>query len=197
MTADPQKSDLLLLFGRILRKHRFVLPEDLDECLAIQQKLQLMGGSRTLGQVLVDQGYLTADHVTWVLNRQAGDAPLGAEETLFGDLTVRNGFAEAADVARALKAQRRTAKRGQERRLGDLLVSADVMTLFERDAILKLQRRLRGDAPARGVPAADSEVLLLEAERQAPGRGRAIAAALAAGLVMTALAALLAFAILR
>jgi hypothetical protein len=198
MKGKAKKNDAHLLFGRIARKHRFVLPDDLEECLIIQQKLRLMGGAKRLGEVLIDQEYLSEEHVLWILKRQRGQGEVFAPETTrFGELASLNGFVRPAAVDKGMKVQRKAAKKGESLRIGEILVAGGEMTPTERDAILTLQKRLRGD----GEPLVDEEgagkVLLLEAGRIPRRPWRPIAAALAVGVFLAVLAAVLAFAILR
>ncbi|MHC5038097.1 MAG: hypothetical protein ACYTHM_12345 [Planctomycetota bacterium] len=163
MTGDPKQYDALLLFGKIARKHRFVLPDDLEECLAIQEKLRLIGGEKKLGEVLVDQGYLTADHVTWILGRQ-GTEIVPEEASLFGDLAVLNGFVRRGAVDKALKTQKKDLKRGSTfLRIGELLVGDGEMTPQEREAILSLQSRLRAGKEGAAKPPRAPAFLVLEA----------------------------------
>ncbi|MHC4599137.1 MAG: hypothetical protein ACYS47_09040 [Planctomycetota bacterium] len=198
MKGKAKKSDAHLLFGRIARKHRFVLPDDLEECLIIQQKLRLMGGEKRLGEVLIDQGYLSEEHVLWVLKRQRGKGETFPAETIrFGDLASLNGFVRPAAVDKALKVQRKAAKKGEPLRIGEILVAGGEMTPTERDAILAVQKRLRGDGESLPNEEEVGRVLLLEAGTIRRRPWRPIAAALAVGVLLAALAAVLAFAILR
>jgi hypothetical protein len=179
MRGSPNP-EAMLLFGRIARKHRFVLPEDLDECLGIAEKLRMMGLSKRIGEILIDQGYLSGDHVRWILQRQEPPGPVTAEASRFGELAVLNGFVAARLVQRGLKAQR----------LGEILVGEGSMRAPDRDAVLALQQRLRaGSGP--GVEPGAPPFLLLEAPAP-PKRRRILLAALVA-LLLLGLAALAAF----
>ncbi|MHC4779701.1 MAG: hypothetical protein ACYTFG_14090 [Planctomycetota bacterium] len=198
MKGKAKKDEAFLLFGRLARKHRFVLPDDLEECLIIQQKLKLMGGRKRLGEVLIDQGYLTDEHVLWVLKRQRGGGETyPTETTLFGDLAAVNGFIRPMAVEKALKVQRKESKRGESLRVGELLVARGEMTPPERDAVLALQERLRGAGPVLEAEEGSARVLLLEEESVRRRQWRPIAAALLVGILLAALAAVVAFAILR
>jgi hypothetical protein len=198
MKGKAKKSDVYLLFGKIARKHQFVLPDDLDECLIIQQKLRLMGGKLRLGEVLMDQGYLTNEHVMWILKRQFGSGrDLPEDATQFGALATVNGFIARIAVDRALKTQRKAAKKGENLRIGEILVAGGEMTPPERDAILMLQKRIRGVKDGADREEGSAKVLLLEEERVRKRRWRPIVAALLMGAVLAVLAVLLAFAILQ
>lgn len=180
-----------LLFGRIARKHRFVLPEDLEECVAMSERLRMMGLAKRLGEILADQGYLSADHVQWILERQSLDAPLAPEDTRFGDLAVLNGFVPPGHVDRALRAQQKEARRGETLRIGEILVAEGIMRAADRDAVLALQRRVRAapaGAPAETpAPAQAPSFLLLEATR--PRKSRTVLAVLVAAALLLAAAA--------
>lgn len=197
MHGERTSSDAFLLFGRIARKHRFVLPEDLQECLGIQERLELMGGRMRLGEVLSDQGYMGVEHVVWILGRQRLDAPCTPEKSLFGDLAVRNGFIPPAAVARALKRARRgTGRDGM--RIGEVLVAQGEMAARERDAILLLQRRLReGAVLDAGMEREPKRFLLLEEGPVRRSRIRRIAAAAVLGILLAVLAAIVAFAVFQ
>jgi hypothetical protein len=177
----------MLLFGRIARKHRFVLPEDLEECLAMAERLRLMGLAKRIGEILADQGYLSEDHVQWILQRQSLADPLPLEATRFGDLAVLNAFVPPGAVERALKGQMKEAKRGDARRLGEILVAENAMRVADRDAILCLQQRLRAGAGPQAEPGAAPPFLLLEAS--APRPKRALFAVFVAAALLLALAA--------
>ncbi|GEM_PF-2060474 len=194
--GDGINADAMLLFGRVARKHHFVLLDDLEECLAIQQKLRMMGGNRMLGEILVDQEYLTVEHVKWILARQKPHATLPEETTRFGDLAVVNGFLSPGAVARALKIQRRKASREETRRIGEVLVAEGVMMPAERDAILSLQHRIRGQADSSSTES--RRVLLIEVDGDLRWRARrTLAAILLVGALLLALAALVGFIVLR
>jgi hypothetical protein len=190
-TPNPEA---MLLFGRIARRHRFVLPEDLEECLGIAEKLRMMGLSKRLGEILVDQGYLSDDHVRWILQRQDPAGPVPPEASRFGDLAVLNGFVAARVVQRGLKAQRKGAKKGPALRIGEVLVGEGSMRAPDRDAILALQQRLRA-ATGTGADPGAPPFLLLEAPAL-PKRRRLLLAALVA-LLLLGLAAFAAFLLAR
>jgi hypothetical protein len=188
MPGSP-KPESMLLFGRIARKHRFVLPEDLEECLAMAEKLRLMGLAKKIGEILSDQGYLSEDHVQWILQRQSLPQPLPPEDSLFGDLAVLNSFVLPGAVERALREQQKDAKRGDARRIGEILVAENSMRTVDRDAIVYLQQRLRTGAGLRtgsGEGTAPSFLLL---EASAPRPKRAVFAVFVAAALFLALAA--------
>jgi hypothetical protein len=157
----------------------------------------MMGGSKRLGDVLMDQGYLTEDHVKWILSRQGGKIPLAKDTTLFGDLCVTNEFVKIPAVARALKIQRKESKKGDARRIGEILVAEDEMSPADRDAILLLQERLRGNQGAKAKKRGTRSVLVLEAGQPSRRNWRPIAAAAFAGILILVLVLLIAFAVLR
>jgi len=198
MKGKAKKNDAYLLFGKIARKHQFVLPDDLEECLIIQQKLRLMGGELRLGEVLIDQGYLTNEHVMWILKRQWGSGEeLPEDTTRFGVLAATNAFISQVALERALKMQRKVARKGDGLRIGEILVAGGEMTPPERDAIVKLQKRLRGVGETAEKEDGGVRVLLLEEERVRKRQWRPIVAALLMGVVLAVLAVMLAFAILE
>ena len=132
------------------------------------------------------------------MKRQRGQGEVfPSETTRFGDLATLNGFVRPAAVDKALKIQRKAAKKGEPLRIGEILVAGGEMTPTERDAILALQKRLRGDGETSPEEEGSGRVLLLEAGRIPRRHWRPVAAALAVGVLLVALAAVLAFAILR
>lgn len=186
-------SDSMLLFGRIARKHRFVLPHDLEECLVIQEKLRLMGGSRRLGDILIDQGYLTPDHVTWVLARQARTEPAPPLGSRFGEIAVLNGLAPRGAVQRALKAQAREAKKATTRKIGEILVADGMLEPSEKFAILALQARVRSTEQEALSHAEAAPILVLEAGSMHRARSRFIIVGLITLIAAAVLAALIAY----
>ena len=186
------RQEQILLFGRIARKHRFVLPPELEECLAIQDKLALMGGAKLIGEVLVDLGYLADEHVRWILERQELDCPVEHEDTLFGELCAANGLASMSAVERALKAQAKAARKGDSRPVGEFLVAVGDLTARERDAIIALQARVRRVPTVAPAARAPQPFLMFETDSPRRGGWRVKTVLVLTGLAIAAAAAAIA-----
>ncbi len=155
----PARHDLL--FGQIAIQLGFCSNEQVEAGLALQANA---GRPMSLGRHLVEEGYLSEDQHSKVLEQQrrnlmkvkpapaaptaapAAAAPKG--EILFGRLVVREGFASAEDVNAALREQGRP---GDRRTLGEVLVARGVLTPAQVEALLRKQQKWILKCPRCGV----------------------------------------------
>jgi len=148
-------------------RHHYIDRHELSECLSIQDRMGLMGGSRLIGEVLSDQSYLEQNHVRAILMRQKIHRPADIEISRFGFLAKTNGFVNDREIQRALDLQRRFEKERKMRlHLGEMLVVQGIISVAERKAILMCQQRVRmEDEVAPSDRPAHPQELLLELER--------------------------------
>lgn len=130
-----RKLDRALLLGQALVSEGLVSGEQLEAALADQS------GGR-LGDRLVARSDLARDDVENVV-RARDDSALSLEDSLLGELAVRNGFIAREDLTKYLGAQE-AAKAGgvTPPRLGEFLVAAKFLTQKDLDALLKRQKTL-------------------------------------------------------
>jgi len=65
----PRLKDRYKFFGEVALEKKFVTTDQLYEALTLQARAKVEGrGEKLLGQVLLELGYLTEDHVRQVLD---------------------------------------------------------------------------------------------------------------------------------
>jgi hypothetical protein len=106
-------------------------------------------------------------------------------------------MASAGAIERAVKIQNKAGKKGAAPRIGEILVSLDEMKAPERDALLSLQRRVRGTGEGATEGASRPTVLVLEEGPASRQSWRPVAAALVVGMLLALLAVVIAFAVFR
>ncbi|MCX7805305.1 MAG: protein kinase, partial [Planctomycetota bacterium] len=124
------------LFGTMAVRGHFVLPEQVEECLAIQRSLEAAGKKvPRLGEILAAKGYMTPDQVRAVLEGQHS-----LKGGLFGEIAIRWKFCLPDAVEACLKIQREADARGERpKRLGELLVERGALRPHQVHAILQAQ----------------------------------------------------------
>lgn len=141
-------------FGLIALKNGLLSRGQLEKAVRYQWEKNAGAPGPTLGEVCLKLELLNEEQVSAVLWAQAKTEAL-LEDTLFGELSVRNGLIVQKQLDAALEEQR---KRGPGARLGHLLIESGDMTSQQVHAVLTSQKRLR-----EGVPGFSSE------EEQPPG----------------------------
>ena len=135
-------ADQDLLFGKIAVELGFCTEQQVESCLAIQEKAS---DRMSLGRHMVREGCLTEDQHSKVLERQrrnlsrvdpAARAPKG--DVLFGRLAVREGLATEEQVNDALREQGRN---GDRRSLGEVFIAKGILNAEEVRWILGLQSK--------------------------------------------------------
>ena len=122
-----------LLFGRIAVAQGYCTQEQLDDCLKLQlQRQSPHRPAPRLGELMVEQGVLTAEQCRTVLDIQGQNAGAAAppvkaakEDVLFGKVVVRERMATQAQVDECLALR---SKPGEARTLGEILVDRGYMT---------------------------------------------------------------------
>ncbi len=91
------------------------------------------------------------------LNRVAKALEIRKKEFTFGAIAIRRGYINQSLLTLALEEQENDIRNKRKPRLiGDMLVASGLMTQKQRDAILKLQKRLRPKSDANQTPAPPS-----------------------------------------
>jgi hypothetical protein len=118
----------------------------------LQQCVDLQAGQvvpKPIGVLLVENGFLTQDQMTLVLEEQKRRlqqelpyAPAKQGDIVFGRLVVERGHAKQEAVNEALRAQQDLADRGVRKRLGELLVDAGHLSAEVVPEILRAQGKV-------------------------------------------------------
>jgi hypothetical protein len=140
---EPRNS---LLVGQIALDLQFITRQQLDECLVLQAG---QVKSRSIGALLVENGFLTEEHLAKVMEEQKRRLQQGTvysegqkDEVSFGRLLVKAGYAKVEQVNEALRAQQDLAERGRRKRVGELLVEAGHIAPEAVLAVLKMQGKV-------------------------------------------------------
>ncbi|MCW8131415.1 MAG: protein kinase, partial [Planctomycetota bacterium] len=124
------------LFGTLAVRGHFVLPEQVNEALAIQLQFE-QGGQKAprMGEILAAKGYMTPEQVQAVLRGQG--SPQGK---MFGQVASAWHFCSEEDVQAALAFQQEQRAIGQRApRIGEILVSRGAMKPHQIRAVLQAQ----------------------------------------------------------
>lgn len=128
----------LHLFGILAVRHGALRSEQLHALL----QEQVDDSGTPLGEIARRRGVLSARQVRRLLELQR-TGTYDQDATTFGGLLLQNGFASLDEVGIALQAQRTTADEAAPP-IGEILVGMGTVDLQQCNAILVLQRRLRG-----------------------------------------------------
>jgi hypothetical protein len=132
-----------LLIGQIALDLQLVTRDQLQQCVDFQAgQVQ----PKPIGDLLVQNGFLTAEQLARVLEEQARrmkemlpHAPTEVGAVAFGHIVVERGLTGQEQVNEALRAQQDLADRGVRRRLGELLVDAGHLKAEAVPVLLKAQ----------------------------------------------------------
>lgn len=69
-TPASDKKTQAALFGKLVVARKLATPEQVNECLRLQEADTAKGGTKTLGEVMVEKGYLKPEQVRQVLSSQ-------------------------------------------------------------------------------------------------------------------------------
>ena len=134
-----------LLFGDIAIESGFLTPEQVDEAV----RAQLDGDDPLpLGEILLRQGQLEPEKLRKVLEMQAERLRASAEttilnlgESLFGRKAIEMGLASEEAVDAAVREQTLRRGKGEQIRLGQILVDHDTLSPDQVREILQRQNR--------------------------------------------------------
>lgn len=145
----PASSDLL--FGKIAVTGGFCTASELEACIQLQSGMKL---PTPLGQLLVNEGHLTAEQLAQIVeiqrrNLDAVDPVLNKrrESTLFGKLAVREGLLSEEEANECL---RRQALPGESRTIGEIMVAEGFLTSGQvHDLLGQQQKKILACPPCR------------------------------------------------
>jgi hypothetical protein len=139
--------------GDYLLAHDLITVDELSAALSKQRERLAQGRPIALGELLVEQGRLSAHEIVRVLMLQHLDRlqePATNAAPPLGELLVRAGFITADQLAAALTVQTEARQRGETIRLGEILIAAGVVTAKDLTTTLERQRRQGDDL--HGLP---------------------------------------------
>jgi hypothetical protein len=130
--------------GDYLLAHNLITADDLTAALAKQREWLDQSRPIALGDLLVEQGRLSAHDLVRVLMLQQLDRlqePATSAAPPLGELLVRAGFITADQLAAALTVQAEVRQRGETIRLGEILIAAGAVTAADLTTTLERQGR--------------------------------------------------------
>jgi len=138
-----------LLLGRIAVDLGFASPQEVDECIRLQQRTR-----RPLGQILVEKGCLTRDQLDQIVREQQKKLDVldpvtqrRKEAILFGKLAIREGLVSSERMNECLAIQGRT---GETRPIGEILVERGYLSSRQvQDLLGKHCKKLMICSPCR------------------------------------------------
>ncbi len=137
----PQDS---ILFGSIAVATGKVTPDQLKECLDLQERWATIGVRKLLGQVLREKGYLSDRDLRGILRAQ-GYKEQRLESKDFARIAVDCGFANMEQVRDGLARQKEAYKRGEGMRsLGRLLMDQGVLDRRAHETVMRTVNRIHG-----------------------------------------------------
>ncbi|MHC4779004.1 MAG: hypothetical protein ACYTFG_10555 [Planctomycetota bacterium] len=131
-----------LLFGRIALRKGYVLLQDLEDSLYLQEREPQRG---RIGEILVSRGLLTEEKTQEILEEirlrasRRGESGRPVGEALFGNVAVRHGFIDEEEINKALRKQENLRDEGKRARLGEILVTNEQLTCAQVERILNFQ----------------------------------------------------------
>ncbi len=137
-----------ILFGRIAVLSKFVTQEQVDECLATQERLRHEQPEEVphLGTILVDTGYLSEREKRAILqvqkeNLQRRDSGANArrQERIFGYLVMKLDYATEEQVFECVREQARLQRFNLMFKLGEVFVSKGYLSHDQVQEVLALQ----------------------------------------------------------
>ncbi|MBI2192406.1 MAG: protein kinase [Planctomycetes bacterium] len=92
---DPQ------LFGQLVVRNKLATPEQVEECIGIQRKLEEKGQLDRLGDIMVSKGYLTDNQLRLVLQAQQRISPITGQRIPGYEILARLGQGTLGTVYKA------------------------------------------------------------------------------------------------
>jgi hypothetical protein len=153
-------------FCRLAIAMGFLAEEEAAITLAMQERLDR---PERIGKLLIARGLLTPGQVQEVLGaqgRERGRPPepeaaslleAAARARAFGQLVLLRGLATEGELEECIFQQRQLANRGEDVRLGELLVQKGYLKASEVKDLLDLQARAEKAAEAERIDAGEDE----------------------------------------
>jgi len=146
-------ADSLLVLGKLAVKFKYITDEQLSEALAVKEQKSAAGETCHFGQILVDLDMLTVNQRDFLLSVQQMRETRTLDQR-FGELALSNGFVSREALGKALDTQKQSFLESKKvLAVGDILVRQGSLTENQRDALLKLQNRLKVPENSSSQPA--------------------------------------------
>ncbi len=125
--------------GKYLLDYKFVTEDQLRMALIAQHEDTARGETKRLGDYLVEQGAITRERIEFAVNEQKKDTDRPVPR--LGRYLLDYKFITSEQLAAALAVQRQTAEKGQERKLGEVLVEQGAITEERLNFAIREQNR--------------------------------------------------------
>lgn len=133
-----------LLFGRLAVQNRMVTQEHIQKCLRLQET----SPGKPLGQILVEQDFLTIGQLDWLIKTQSGTLRLeeqkaerSPEEALFGKLAVSQNFITGEQLNECVREKENLGRLRIHFRLGEILIKKGYLTAAQVQQLLEVQKK--------------------------------------------------------
>ncbi len=141
MATESERKVKIPLIGVLAVKNMLITKEELQSALSACSGAQDPEGA--LKEYLLKNEMISAQNLER-LSRAAKALELRQKEYKFGAIAIRKGFINKSVLGLALEEQEKCMREKKKLNLvGDLLVDAGLLTVQQRDYILKLQKRFR------------------------------------------------------
>ncbi len=135
-----------LLLGEIALTLKLITPDQLNECVVIQEKEEI---PRQLGIILQEKGYLSQAALEKILGDQhqkllkfMDNSQNKQRSVLFGQMAISRGYLTSGQLNESLREQSNIDKMGIFMHLGEIFVKKSFMQENQVQEILKEQKRL-------------------------------------------------------
>lgn len=127
-----------LLFGKIVLNNRLATEEQIRHCLELQNEYKQQGQQRSIGEIFVGEGFLTAEQSQKVLEAQKLSLQL-RDDSLFGKLAIKNGLVSQGQVEECINHQKNIR---YTKRIGEILLEKGYLNEKQYRALLNAQQRV-------------------------------------------------------
>ena len=135
-----------ILFGEIALQMGVLTPEQLNDCIDIQEKEKF---PRQLGIILIEKGYLDSSTVEKILEEQQKNLLKHMDNTqkkqrslLFGQMAISRGFITQGQLNESIREQAKIERMGIFMHLGEIFVKKGFMSEEQTHQILKEQKNI-------------------------------------------------------
>lgn len=135
-----------LLFGEIALNLKLVTPEQLHECVALQEQ---QNSSQQIGIILREKGYLTPAGLEKILEEQhqklskfVDNSQQKQRSVLFGQIAISRGYLTAKQLNECLREQANIDQMGIFMHLGEIFVKKGFMQESQVQELLRDQKKL-------------------------------------------------------
>lgn len=139
----PLDRDLLL--GQIAVKYAFITPEQLQECINIQESLSEY---KPIGLIMIEKGFITSEMLDTIIRLQqeniekkTKDGLRRRQDNLFGRILIAKNILPKEKVFAAVREQARLLEKGIHKRLGCILYEWGLLSVEQINEVLDFQNK--------------------------------------------------------